>query len=228
MLKQNKYRGLWAKTAADGWHPLMLHLLDVATAADAVLAREPESSRQALGEALGLDWERARPWLLLLAALHDLGKACPAFQGRWPQNSADLKKDGLTAAGQGKPEINHAWVSQAALIELLAGPGGVGWKKPLAKAAAAAAGCHHGLRADNDTLEDMSILGWADCRRYLFDLLLEVFRPGPPPARREMSGPDFMRLAGWISVSDWIGSNRDWFPFGAVQELDDLIGWRKL
>ena len=42
------YSCLWAKTAVEGdpsWHPLILHLLDVAVCADAVLQREPETTR---------------------------------------------------------------------------------------------------------------------------------------------------------------------------------------
>lgn len=51
---------LWAKTAkegTDGYHSLLLHLLDVAASADAIL---------------GLSWEEARPWILLLVAHQDL------------------------------------------------------------------------------------------------------------------------------------------------------------
>jgi len=39
---------LWAKTSKDGeghWHPLILHMLDVAASAEAILLREPESTR---------------------------------------------------------------------------------------------------------------------------------------------------------------------------------------
>lgn len=47
---------LWAKTAKDGgqgWHPLILHLLDVAASADAILAREQDCTGDAAsGEGL--------------------------------------------------------------------------------------------------------------------------------------------------------------------------------
>src|SRR5690606_5751472 len=71
-------RHMWAKSKSadegerDSWHPLVLHLLDVAAVADAVLAREPAATRQRFGSLLGLEWEDARPWLLLLIACHDL------------------------------------------------------------------------------------------------------------------------------------------------------------
>ena len=36
------------------WHPLILHMLDVAASADAILAREPESTRKMMAEFLGM------------------------------------------------------------------------------------------------------------------------------------------------------------------------------
>lgn len=65
------------------WHPLILHLLDGAAVADALIAREPERTRERLADVLGLSWTEARPWFLLLIAGHDLGKACPGFQCKW-------------------------------------------------------------------------------------------------------------------------------------------------
>ncbi len=52
-------RNLWAKSRSNSqpdnepWHPLALHLLDVAAVADAAIAREPESTRTRLALLLG-------------------------------------------------------------------------------------------------------------------------------------------------------------------------------
>lgn len=46
---------LWAKTTQDGtsaWHPLILHLLDVAAVAESILAREPEKTRTRMADIL--------------------------------------------------------------------------------------------------------------------------------------------------------------------------------
>ena len=239
--QQNRLRSLWAKTPPtilDGgavvseYHPLILHALDVAAVADRVLWREPETTRDAMASALGLDWQDARLWLLLLAACHDLGKACPAFQGRAPALLVALARDGLIATHQGDPTVNHAFVSQVSVAAFLADPQRGGWQKTLARQAAEALGCHHGLRADKDTLRQLSLLGgpagnerWLAARRYLFDLLLAVFTPGLPPAKTHLSGQDFMRLSGWISFSDWIGSDTNWFPYGGEDDLADLERW---
>ncbi len=90
---------LWAKTASDGglsFHPLLLHLLDVAACADAILDREPESTRSRMAAILGLSWPEARPWLLTLIACHDLGKACPGFQCKRNGSPEQLGKAGLS------------------------------------------------------------------------------------------------------------------------------------
>ena len=91
---------LWAKTAPypgtpERWHPLLLHLLDVAAAADAILAREPEATRNHLASLFGMEWSAARPWLLLLVGAHDIGKACASFQSLYP-----LPLDGSALATQ--------------------------------------------------------------------------------------------------------------------------------
>jgi len=67
-------------------------MLDVAASADGILAREPESKRKRMAAILGLSWEEARAWLLVLIACHDLGKACPSFQCKW-DNMTELDKN---------------------------------------------------------------------------------------------------------------------------------------
>lgn len=107
---------IWAKTSKEGdglWHPLILHMLDVAASADAILAREPEQTRERMAAILGMEWEDARPWLLLVVACHDLGKACPGFQCKWENLT------GMDSGRSPNTKINHAFVSQIALVEIL-------------------------------------------------------------------------------------------------------------
>src|SRR3990172_6475333 len=110
---------LWAKTSRNGgsgWHPLILHMLDVAASADAILAREPESTRKRMAAILGMEWEYARAWLLLVIACHDLGKACPGFQSKWPKILASTE---LNLPRSPNTDIQHAFVSQLALAVML-------------------------------------------------------------------------------------------------------------
>lgn len=221
-------RAIWAKSGAQDnrWHPLILHLLDVAACADAILAREPASTRDRLAAVLGIDWELSRPWILLLIACHDLGKACPGFQCKWKNLS------GLDAGRSPDTDINHAFVSQIELARLLEG---VDWHEDLAELAADAVGCHHGQRASPGTVQDLMGNGralgkgeWTEARQTIFDALLHVFAPDVSPTKAHLSGPDFMLLSGLTSFADWVGSNEIWFPFGTPDDCDDLLAWFEL
>jgi CRISPR-associated endonuclease Cas3-HD len=111
----NKLTKLLAKTTKSegtGWHPLILHMLDVAASTEAILAREPGSTRETMAATLGMEGEEARPWLLLVVACHDLGKACPGFQCKCPEL---LPKTSLRLPRLPNTVINHAFVSQIAL-----------------------------------------------------------------------------------------------------------------
>jgi len=217
---------LWAKSSHDdreSWHPLILHLLDVAASADAILAREPPSTRDRLAETLGLDWSRARPWILLLISCHDLGKGCPGFQCKWKNLS------GLDSGASPDTTVNHAFISQVELFELLLE---LHWPEELAALVADSVGCHHGERAKPSTLNDLSgnrrALGkseWHQARCAIFEALLAVFPPEAVPTKASLSGPDFMLLAGLTSFADWIGSNEAYFPFGTPEDCENLQAW---
>jgi CRISPR-associated endonuclease/helicase Cas3 len=201
-------------------------MLDAAACTEAVMLREPATTRQRMAEALDLEWPDALSWLLLLAAGHDLGKACPGFQCKWPEL---LPRTGLRMPPYPKSDINHAFVSQIAMSERLAE---AGWPAELAELASDAAGSHHGERASPTKLERLRAdrralgdAGWEKARRVLFETLRGVFRPGPAPEKLSLTGPEFMLIAGLISFADWISSNEDLFQFGTVEECRDPEGY---
>ena len=227
---------LWAKTSRSGdarWHPLILHMLDVAASADAILAREPRKTRVMMAATLGMEWEDANAWLLLVMACHDLGKSCPGFQSKWPEL---LAASGLRLPRNPNTNIRHGCVSQVAMAQLLQEEH---WPEELAELVADAVGCHHGSRASENAKDIASQevdVGrgerleavrndWIQARRGLVTVLLRVFKPSGIPTKSTLSGPEFMLLAGLTSFADWIGSNEDWFPFGSSDDCLDLLGW---
>lgn len=222
-------RYIWAKTSKQSdlaWHPLILHMLDVAASADAILAREPESTRTRMAAILGMTWNDARAWVLLLVACHDLGKACPGFQFKWPNVVASTE---LRLPRSPHTDINHAFVSQIALSEILQQ---LGWPQDSAELVSDAVGCHHGERASKSLLDhlsgDVSAIGsddWTHARRQIFEALVVVLKPEKSPVKATLTGPDFMLLAGLTSFADWIGSNEELFPFGTVDDCNDLQQW---
>jgi CRISPR-associated endonuclease/helicase Cas3 len=215
---------VWAKTGADGdWHPLVLHCLDVAAAAQAILEREPEATRRQLADGLGLSWDQAKPWLLLLIAAHDLGKASPGFQCKW------LNLTELRAPRIPDTSVNHAFISQIALSIWLKAKE---WPEGLALRVADAVGSHHGVRASSLVLEKLEFnrnaLGdgaWTDLRNQVLGALWAAFQPEDLPSKTEMNGPEFMLLAGLTSFADWVGSNTEWFRFGDADMVDRPADW---
>ncbi len=228
MNDQKELSNIWAKTRNSGakeWHPLILHMLDVAASADAILQREPKSTRMRMAAILGMQWEEAHPWILTIVACHDLGKSSPGFQYKWPE----APQTDLLFPRSPNTEINHAFVSQFALSEFLQERG---WPEELAALTADAVGCHHGERAAPTALAhlmgDRRAVGnadWTKARISLVETLLDIFKPLRMPTKETLTGPDFMLLAGLTSFADWIGSNEDWFPFGSPEDCEDLQAW---
>jgi CRISPR-associated endonuclease/helicase Cas3 len=230
-LPSNVLSSLWAKSGEEegDFHPLLLHLLDVAACAEALLAREPEATRQRMASILGLPWEQARPWLLLLIAAHDLGKATPRFQAKWEKAEAILQAAGLSLPISVDKRFPHGVATQVILSELLLERD---WPEDLSDQAADAVGCHHGERAAPNECINLNLDGcrgqsepWRNVRRQIFEALLAALKPEVYPTKPRMDGPDFMLLAGLTSFADWIGSNEIWFTFGKREDCEDPSAW---
>lgn len=138
---------IWGKSPRGGQpaHQLLAHLLDAAACTLALLEREPESSRRQLGKDFGLPTEAALRWAALLCALHDLGKATPAFlldRGYLAGDDA-LRAAGLLGAASRRPELplQHGQLTQEIAPQFLAE---LGWQRLAARRAAEAVGAHRG------------------------------------------------------------------------------------
>ncbi len=223
---------LWAKYDSDNnnrWHPLILHMIDVAAVADVVLSREPQTTRDRLAALIGLSWMDARPWILLLVACHDLGKASPGFQLKWKKSKELLLHTGINLPRLPDITIHHAFVSQIALEKLLQNSG---WPEGLSELCSDAIGCHHGTRATPKVLDGLKgnrngadERNWTIVWEELFNALCQVFGTEKLPLKSTMSGAEFMLLAGLTSFVDWIGSDEKQFPFGTAADCQDLGRW---
>ena len=87
---------LWAKSGEDGGQSLIAHSLDTAAVALSILELEPSSTIEALASDFGLLPDDSARLVCALAGLHDLGKASPAFQQKWPPGAARVREAGLT------------------------------------------------------------------------------------------------------------------------------------
>lgn len=210
----------------DLYHPLLFHLLDVGHVAGLLWDKflSPRV-RERLAQALGLsEPPDARRAVVLLAALHDIGKASPAFQH---QNTAPANvRDALARSGLPQPQTMqpepHGFISAAELIRLLQSQGWV-WSAPSAALILAhISGAHHGTLPSAVDVRDAGkdvVTGdasWSQARRALADAIVPLLEVGGAPIQSspwEDAGAVAI-LAGLISVADWLGSSEHFQPAG--------------
>jgi len=218
-------------------HPLICHMLDVATVAEAIwqdcLA---ERLRLRLSGSFQLDEESARRWVAFLAGAHDLGKATPVFQAK---GSADRTSSPPWLKGTqlafklsgGVSDPGHGVVTAAHLPTFLTSK--LDLPKTTAERLAVITGGHHGLfpSADKRKSAHNTAIGeprtgqhnpWHDARGDLATALAGLLEIQGSPA--SPSNAASMILAGFISVVDWIGSIDDekFFPYDALVGPSDL------
>jgi len=244
---------LWGKTI-DGrpesteYHPLLFHMLDVANAARVLWNLLTPTLRKRIADALGVSEDDAEKVVVLLTGIHDLGKAS-AFQAKathfWPK----VQELGLKL-GTIQHE-RHEFVTAKVLPDLLRESAVCGWTAPssMAYVLSVITGAHHGRFAPSSHLIGPHTLGgeeWDNARRQLAAVLFETLYPG---AAKITVTKDMLTdagvgaiLTGFISVADWIGSAKKYFPAegpkpcgqyapystkAAITAMEEF-GWRKL
>lgn len=206
-------RCLWAKSGEPHGHGLLAHMLDVASVAEAILLREPHTTRAMAAAWFGLASDQVPRGVGALVGLHDFGKGIPGFQAKWEEGKRRDVDAGLPFGGAAERVDDHAMASAALLAHLsvaFAPSNRLVWSALLAAIAA-----HHGYIPGASAVQGARPMGekpaWANARRSLLDAYLAVAAP-PAMTIDEISTPAIAWLAGLTSVSDWIGSNQDWFP----------------
>ncbi|MHB1504472.1 MAG: CRISPR-associated helicase Cas3' [Acidimicrobiales bacterium] len=212
-------RHLWGKAGggAGEFHPLVCHLVDVGVVAESLLAYSlPRSLVERLTSVGSLSDLGA--W----CALHDLGKASPAFQAKRPDLAAAVEADGPVVGHPTNPDrAPHGLVTRWTLVELLEERGG---DRGVAEQLGDVVSAHHGTFPSSAQVlarrEQLAGRGlWVDARRDLVERVFGIFDAQPPGAA--LRPAEAALLAGLCSVADWIGSNRAWFPY-APTGPDDL------
>lgn len=226
---------LWAKTDQSGknpdaWHPLLCHLIDVAAVARTMWRGVlTPALRARVTAGLGLpDEATTEAWVAYLAGLHDIGKASPAFQAKYPGALDRLSAVGLPPS---HPDLDpgHGIVSTLAIAPLLVEHG---VPTPASNALATAIGGHHGIFPASQKTRDpkktqwLGNAAWDTARRELATTLAGLLDlPDSTPTSTDH--PTSMVLAGLISVADWIGSDSDhFFHFASPTDIADDAGRR--
>jgi len=251
MIDKPVHHLLWAKADEAGrFHPLICHLIDVASVARSVWDKAlTEAPREHLANLVGLPPDESGRLLSLWIGLHDIGKASPAFQRR---DTRAVER--LRAAGLSFPKVfvrsrcRHSTVTAREVDRLLQEETGLATSH--SRLVARALGGHHGtwppaMEIQGLSTSDLGGEDWAAVRRELFAEMVALF--APPPVASDLTQEEenalVMLLSGLCVVADWIGSMETHFPFAdlpiyparyagraedqAIQALKQLgwIGW---
>ena len=217
------HKFLWAKREPKGrkaktraYHALIYHLLDVAAVACGLWDDGLGAGQKAwLMEMLGLDDETAaRGMMALLAGLHDIGKATPAFQKKVPDLYARLDDD----LHDEFTYVDDHGILSAVILRRWFIDKGLG--KRQASQLAAVIGGHHGSWISNTETNNKSAGNekWQDLQNQLCDTLQEVLGGAEISLPEEPQAFNVFAafLSGFVSVCDWIGSNKDYFCYKEV------------
>ncbi len=187
---------------------MLAHLLDVGLMAGAILEARGDGAVAIVSEELNLSLEEARRLMIVLVALHDIGKATPVFQRKWP---AGAPAEALTTRAD---DIPHGRAGGILLREWLV-ERGIG--RRLATSLANAVAIHHGQRLPQsfvspDTYDPRSIgedaHPWRGWRAALLVDVEEAVGPLPQlTTKKYLRGRSWALLAGLTSVADWLGSS---------------------
>ena len=206
MTKERLLTPFWAKSGEPP-HLLLLHMLDTAAVAKAILAREPSASLEWLAKHLGRRPDCARDWLVYWTGLHDLGKATSGFQRKWSAGKEKLEECSNLRC-QSKYPKRHDIATGYLLRD--------GSKNLMARVLAA----HHGryLYGESSCFNDdgrpaQEPPGWDKERMGLQEAYDAVIAP-PDIFPKDNSSAHWLWFAGLVSISDWIASNKDYFCHG--------------
>lgn len=222
--QRRPYQWLYAKTNRknrDQIHLLLYHLIDVGSAAHALWQTAFTASfRQQIATYLGVSPTEAGRFIAFTTALHDLGKASPAYQNKYAPSwlrdkfaeiGIEITPAKYNATTQ---KIPHATVTTWALPQLLAEY--EGYDPTFAQQVSLALGGHHGVWPGpyaTEGIDEGDFVLWDEMRRDLYWELRAIF---PPPHLTMQLSPHqtntfLTLLSGLVSVADWIGSNAEYF-----------------
>jgi CRISPR-associated endonuclease/helicase Cas3 len=236
-----KVRSLWAKSGESQGHSLLAHMLDVAAVGEVLLGREPSETRRLAAQWLDISLQDAAHCIAALVGLHDFGKSIPGFQAKWQQGRDADQKAGLDFGAASLYVTDHACASAALLCEHLLS---LGFKLDWIKGVLQAVSAHHGYNLNRREMSAAKPCfegaAWSNTRKLLFEAYWKTLSPEGIGGAKDLSLPAVEWLAGLTSVSDWIGSNIEWFPpgeradspeshFGIAKDLAryalDALGW---
>ncbi|MEU8882764.1 CRISPR-associated helicase Cas3' [Streptomyces hydrogenans] len=245
---------LWGKHDRDseGWLPLWQHMEDSASVAGMLWDRWlPWSVRRLIGRVLPGGEADGRLLAVWLAAVHDIGKATPAFACQVEGLADRMRAGGLEmrsreAMGPDRALAPHGLAGQVLLGEWLEEV--CGWEPEECWQFTVVVGGHHGLPPEDAQVYALESRGhllrtpgrsrvvWQGVQTELLEACAEEYGVrGRLGLWRQVKLPQPVQvlLTALVIVADWIASNPDLFPYHPMDV--PLFGteraeaaWRKL
>jgi CRISPR-associated endonuclease/helicase Cas3 len=212
---------LWGKatpTSVCPAHPLLCHMLDVtAVAARMLSSQQPVALRERL-LAVAPDELAALQMLLFVIALHDLGKATPAFQGKVDWAKRELQSRDFDFNLRPK-DRHHGDIGMVFLTPVLEKRGAA---PEVACALARAVTAHHGqFPLESSQISRPREEGrkppWGTAREAIVESLAQFFGLEQLHPAATVDHSYVMLLAGLTSVADWVGSMAEVFVYEPPQ-----------
>lgn len=197
----------WGKAEKDksNWHPAICHMLDVGVVAQALAAIQPLRLRSRILSMFGGD---AANGLAFFAALHDIGKISPGFQGKRLDLCEPLMRLGFNFSKYA--EANHGRVAASCLPQILQED--FGCPETTASLFSQLLAAHHGVFVGS--AEVIAGAGdWDANRRYIARQLADLFNIKSLENIPLPSTADALIFAGLLTMADWIGSSEYHFPY---------------
>jgi len=192
-------------------------MVDVAMTAELLVEHfVPIGLRNRLLAPLGIDEQDGVRFIAWIVALHDFGKATPAFQQK-AELGRLAKTSGLVFDVRQK-DLDHGRIGLDLLSEAIRDRLG-DLALPMARAVVA----HHGVFPSDADLEpgvrQKGDDAWREARRSILEEISRICPWSVAPTSEILSDRTwFVLLAGLTSVADWVGSMVAFFPYRAPSQ----------
>ena len=211
----------WAKKKTEEhgeiYHPLLFHTFDVGIVARELWKTGLHKAIQRFFTAeLGLSEQETIAWLSFLIALHDTGKASPAFIRQDQKAQEALQQRGFSFSRLVNKKCPHGAITACVLADLLQTVSKDAFLRAFGRALGIAVGGHHGTFSGGAEAKPRQRGGeeWENARKGLVEELARLFRvPLASLPNYSQKHAFYVLLAGLTCVADWIGSNEEHFRY---------------
>lgn len=208
------------------WHPAAFHCLDVAAVSQVILDQH-HGIRNSISELLGIDTEHAVPIIRFLICLHDIGKFAKRFQSKVPALYPKCFDDEPSKLPRGYNHSSGGYRLFDAMSDVFRLPKNTTWTAWDSLVSAVTG--HHGSPPDvefgstNLPKIPFGLPGIAAADAFAREAL-KIFPISCdfPEINGNCAKRASFALAGLTTLSDWIGSDRKWFPYCQSEEFGSL------